>query len=85
MRLLRGRGDHEVLLLSKPGCHLCDAAREVIDRVCGDLEVPWREQSILEEEDLKRRFAEMIPVTLIDGRQHDYFRVDERRLRKALR
>lgn len=73
-----------MLLLSKPGCHLCDVAREVVARVCGDLGVSWREQNILEDSELQHRYAEMIPVTMVDGRQHDYFRVDERRLRKAL-
>jgi Glutaredoxin-like domain (DUF836) len=79
------RTPHEVLLLTRPGCHLCDAAREVIARVCADLDVPWREQSILDDAELQRRYAEMIPVTLIDGKQHDYFRVDEGRLRTSLR
>lgn len=78
-------GQHEVLLLSRPGCHLCDDARAVIERVCDDLGVPWREQSIVDDAELTRRYAETIPVTLVDGAQHDYFRVDERRLRAALR
>lgn len=85
MSLFSRRGPHDVLLLSKPGCHLCDAAREVIARVCDELAVPWQEQNILDDADLVQRYAEMIPVTLVDGRQHDYFRVDERRLRAALR
>ena len=31
------------------------------------------------------RYAEEIPVTLVDGRQHDFWRVDPDRLRAALR
>lgn len=85
MGWLRSGTDHEVVLLGKPGCHLCDAAREVVERVCADLSVPWRERNILEDEELVHAYAEMIPVTLVDGKQHDYFRVDERRLRRALR
>lgn len=73
-----------ITLIGKPGCHLCDDARAVIERVAGDLGVGWHEVSILEDKDLFERYAEQIPVTLVDGRQHDYWRVDEARLRAAL-
>jgi len=63
---------------------LCDDAREVISRVADDLGVGWQEWSVLEDEELMAEYAEQIPVTLVDGRQHDYWRVDERRLRAAL-
>ena len=75
---------HTITLLSRPGCHLCDDARAVIARVAADLAVPWSERDITESADDMRDFGEMIPVTLIDGVQHDFWRVDERRLRRAL-
>ena len=75
---------HAVTLLSRPGCHLCDEARAVIARVAADLAVPWTERDITRSEDDLRDYAEMIPVTLIDGVQHDFWRVDEHRLRRAL-
>ncbi|TWP34710.1 glutaredoxin family protein [Leekyejoonella antrihumi] len=73
-----------ITLIGKPGCHLCDDAREVIARVAADLGLAWAELSILDDPDLMSRYAEQIPVTLVDGRQHDYWRVDEGRLRVAL-
>jgi hypothetical protein len=73
-----------VTLYGKPGCHLCDDAREVIAEVCGELGVAWNELSILDDQDLFRRFAEQIPVTYVDGKQHDFWRVDPDRLRAAL-
>ncbi|HEX8972787.1 glutaredoxin family protein [Oryzihumus sp.] len=73
-----------ITLIGKPGCHLCDDAREVISRVADDLGVGWQEWSVLEDDTLMAAYAEQIPVTLVDGRQHDYWRVDERRLRAAL-
>ncbi len=73
-----------VTLIGKLGCHLCDDAREVIARVAADLGVDWDEVSILEDRALAEQYAEQIPVTLVDGRQHDYWRVDEVRLRAAL-
>jgi hypothetical protein len=73
-----------ITLIGKPGCHLCDDARLVVDRVARDLGVGWTELNVLEDRDLMERYAEQIPVTLVDGRQHDYWRVDEARLRAAL-
>jgi hypothetical protein len=71
-------------LLGKPGCHLCDDARQVVSRVADDLGTPWEERSILDDEALLEEYAEQIPVVLIDGRQHTFWRVDEARLRAAL-
>jgi hypothetical protein len=73
-----------ITLLSRPGCHLCDDARAVIASVAAELGVPWQERDItLSESDL-RAYGDMIPVTLIDGVQHDFWRVSEQRLRAAL-
>jgi hypothetical protein len=73
-----------VLLYSKPGCHLCDVARETVRAVCAELGEEWREVDISTDEDLMQRYGEEIPVTLVDGRQHDFWRVDAGRLRGAL-
>ncbi|MFC6079587.1 glutaredoxin family protein [Sphaerisporangium aureirubrum] len=76
--------DHTITLLGKPGCHLCEDARAIIERVAGELGVPWVERDITESDEDMRAYGEMIPVTLIDGVQHDFWRVDENRLRTAL-
>ena len=73
-----------ITLIGKPGCHLCDDARSVIARVAADLGVGWEERSIADDPALAEEYWEQIPVTLVDGRQHDYWRVDETRLRAAL-
>lgn len=78
-----------VTLIGKPGCHLCDDARQVIRSVIADLPdqapaVEVVERSILDDADLHERYVEDIPVVLIDGRQHTYWRVDPTRLRTAL-
>lgn len=78
-----------VTLIGKPGCHLCDDAREVIRSVIADLPddapaVEVVERSILDDADLHERYVEDIPVVLVDGRQHTYWRVDPTRLRTAL-
>jgi glutaredoxin len=73
-----------VTLIRKPGCHLCDDAQEVVEKVCGGLGVPWEHKDITEDEELHRAYWEQIPVVLVDGAQHTFWRVDEARLRKAL-
>ena len=81
---MTGRVPPRITLISKPGCHLCDQAREVIERVARDVGVQWVERSILDDPELSAAYWEQIPVTLVDGAQHDYWRVDESRLRVAL-
>jgi hypothetical protein len=74
-----------ITLLSRPGCHLCDDARSVIERVAADLGVAFEERDITLSADDLAQYSEMIPVTLVDGVQHDFWRVSEDRLRAALR
>jgi len=75
---------HHITLLSRPGCHLCEDARSVIARVAGELGIAWEERDITESAADVVQYSDMIPVTLIDGIQHDFWRVSEERLRAAL-
>ena len=74
----------DLLLLTRPGCHLCVEARAVLERIRADLGVGWREQSIEGDADLTSRFGEEIPVLLIDGVQRDFWQLDEARIRRLL-
>ncbi|WP_309650290.1 glutaredoxin family protein [Nocardioides sp.] len=78
------RAEVRVTLYSRPGCHLCDDARVVVEAVCAELGESFTEVSIDDDPELTRRFGEEIPVTFVDGRQHDFWRVDATRLRAAL-
>ncbi|MFE9662006.1 MULTISPECIES: glutaredoxin family protein [unclassified Streptomyces] len=73
-----------VTLIGKPGCHLCEDAQAVIEKVCGELGATWESKDITQDEELHRLYAEQIPVVLVDGAQHDFWRVREDRLRRAL-
>ncbi len=73
-----------ITLIGRAGCHLCDDAREVIARVSAELGVGWEERSIDEDGGLYAEHAEFIPVVLVDGEVHDWFRVRPDRLRAAL-
>ncbi len=71
-------------LLGKPGCHLCDDARAIVLEVAGERGLELEERSILDDAELLDRYAEEIPVVLIDDRVHTIWRVDPDRLRRAL-
>lgn len=77
-------GQARVTLVGKPGCHLCDEARQVVQRVCAETGTRWQEVSVLDDPALFDRYWEQIPVTLVDGAVHDFWRVDPARLRSAL-
>lgn len=78
-------------LISKPGCHLCDDARDLIGSVVGKIaeearapEITLEERSILDDAELHELYVEDIPVLLINGKVHNYWRIDPLRLRTAL-
>ncbi|MFD5598976.1 glutaredoxin family protein [Leucobacter sp. NPDC058333] len=76
-------------LIGKPGCHLCDDARDVIVGVLERLtergiETTLEELDILQDAALAEEHAEHIPVVQIDGRRHAIWRVDPDRLTTAV-
>lgn len=80
----KSRSTPRITLIGKPGCHLCDDAREVVARVAARLGVGWVEVSIVGNPELAERYANDIPVVLVDGLPHDFWRVSEERLVAAL-
>ena len=84
-----------VTLIGKPGCHLCDDARLVVNTVLAEfkaahtgvnasVQVRLDEEDILQDESLFQKYSEEIPVLLINGKVHNYWRIDPVRLRDAL-
>lgn len=74
-----------ITMFGKPGCHLCDDALRVIERVAAELGVGYtvRDITVASQEE-RDEYWEQIPVTFVDGRPHDFWRVSEKRLRAAL-
>lgn len=73
-----------VVLVTKANCHLCADAREAVGRVTAALGLQWSERSIDDDAELRQRYAEEIPVVLVDGVQRDFWRIDESRLTRTL-
>jgi glutaredoxin len=73
-----------VTLYVGPGCHLCEEARAVLERVRRDLPFELRERDITRDDGLHRAYLERIPVVALDGEELFDFFVDEERLRARL-
>jgi glutaredoxin len=71
-------------LLSRVGCHLCDDARAILAAVATEQSVVWDEVDVDADQALADEYGDRVPVVLIDGREHSYWRVDPERLRAAL-
>ncbi|HTY71721.1 MAG TPA: glutaredoxin family protein [Actinomycetes bacterium] len=78
------REDVRVRVLGRPGCHLCEDAVAVVSQVCADLGVGWDELDVSGDPALLDRYAEEVPVVLVDGEVLGYWRVSPDRLRAAL-
>lgn len=73
-----------MVVYSKQGCHLCEDAEAIVDELCAELGVDWERVDIAEDPALMAAYGEQIPVIFVDGKQHDFWRVDPARLRRAL-
>lgn len=75
----------QVSLLTRPGCHLCDDARIVVDRVTSELGLGFEEINIEEHPQLKATYNTEIPVVRVNGVPKDFWQINARRLTKILR
>ncbi len=73
-----------LVLLTRPGCHLCDVAKEAMARVSAASGQPWQEINVETDLDLETEYGDRLPVILLDGREHGYWRVEEERLLRDL-
>jgi glutaredoxin len=73
-------------MFTRPGCHLCDDAREVVRQVCADAGEDWVEVDIEDDASgsLVERYGDYVPVVEVDGVQQGFWRVDGVRLARRL-
>lgn len=79
--------DARVVLYSRPSCHLCDAARAVVEAVSAETGTGWREVDITDGPDaeaLAAKYGEYVPVVEVDGVQQGFWRIDQARLARLL-
>ena len=73
-----------VTLYTKPGCHLCEAVEQVIERVRREMPFDFVKRNILDDSNDLKFYGELIPVVLLDGREIARYRMTEAQLRTAL-
>ena len=73
-----------VTIYSRRGCHLCDVAEETVRSVQSEIPFDLEIVFIDGNEELEKLYGEEVPVTMIDGKRHDYFRVDRERFKSAV-
>ncbi len=77
-------GQRTVTLFGRPGCHLCDDARAVLERLQGELAFRLAERDIEADDATFKAYLERIPVIALDGEELYEFFVDETDLRARL-
>lgn len=70
--------------MTRAGCHLCEAAETTLRGLAVELGFGYREVDVDSSPALREAFADRVPVILLDGSEHGYWRVEEARLRKRL-
>ncbi|MEP6598727.1 MAG: glutaredoxin family protein [Actinomycetota bacterium] len=76
--------DHQVTLITRVGCHLCDDASTVLRRLAGEFGFGYHEVDVDADRARADEYSDRVPVILIDGREHGYWRVEEPRFRRAI-
>jgi glutaredoxin len=71
-------------LISRPGCHLCEVAEQALDRIADGTGEQWTKVDVTDSVELEREYGDRVPVVLLDGREHGYWRVEEDRLLRDL-
>ena len=73
-----------VTMYSRRNCHLCEVAKEVVESARNEAEFEFEVVFIDGDANLEKAYGEEVPVTVINGKRHDYFRVDRTRFIEAI-
>lgn len=74
----------KVTIYSRHGCHLCDVMKDQVVKIQGDLDFTIEIIYVDKNIELEEKYGEQVPVILIDGEIHDFFKLNESRFRKVL-
>jgi glutaredoxin len=74
----------KVVIFSRQNCHLCHEAEKIVREVLSEISFDLEVINIDGNAELESLYGEEVPVTLINGAKHDYFRVDKKRFSEAI-
>ncbi|WP_029118062.1 glutaredoxin family protein [Mycobacterium sp. URHB0044] len=80
---------HQVVLLTRAGCSLCERARDRLAGLAEELGFDFAATDVdaaaaAGDPGLRAEYGDRLPVVLLDGREHSYWEIDEPRLRADL-
>ncbi len=74
-----------LVFYTRTGCHLCDVAKEELDRICRRIPFRIEVRDVDEDEAWAAQYGDEVPVGVLDGRKIFKYRVDVRQIERALR
>lgn len=77
-------GGHRVTVYTRVGCGACAAAESDVERICTELGHAWTAVDVDSDPELRAEYGDRVPVIMIDGREHGFWKVEEPRFRAAL-
>lgn len=69
---------------TRADCPACATAETAVARICGELGTGWAAVDVDTDPELRAEYGDRIPVIMVDGREHGFWKVEEPRLRAAL-
>ncbi len=75
---------NRVTVLTRAGCSACAEAEREVARICADTGVGWTVLDVDSAVELRAEYGDRVPVIMVDGREHGFWKVAEKRLRAAL-
>jgi glutaredoxin len=76
--------DRRVTLITRVDCHLCADAETLLRRLASELGFGYEELDVDADAARRAEYSDCVPVILIDGKEHGYWRVEEDRFRAAI-
>lgn len=78
--------EHEVTVVTRAGCHLCETAQVEVAALAAELgfRVAVRDLDVDLDDADRARWSDLVPVLLVDGAEHGFWRVEPERLRAAV-
>jgi glutaredoxin len=76
--------DHQVSLITRAGCHLCETAEATLGALAAELGFSYERLDVDADAERRAEYSDRVPVVLIDGREHGFWRVEEARFRRAI-
>jgi glutaredoxin len=74
----------KVVIFSRQNCHLCHEAEKIVREVLSEISFELEVINIDGNAELESLYGEEVPVTMINGGKHDYFKVDKKRFSEAV-